>query len=63
MEMSQSQYYYNWEKCTMEKGDNFWPCNTVKNGIAVQWHIRFHAENIGLVTTCSATECSVISDL
>ena len=47
----------------MEKGDNLWLCNTVKNGIAVQWHIRFHAENICLVTTCSATECSVISDL
>ena len=43
------------------KGVDMWLCNTVKNGVSVQCHIRYHAEKEFIVA--DSTEYSVISDL
>ena len=52
--------HYKCEECSVDKGD-VWLCNTVKDGVAIQCHIRYHAEKRFVLADSS--ECSVISDL
>jgi hypothetical protein len=59
------QTKYRREECSIEKGSDFWLCNTVKNidkqPKKIECHMRYHAEIES--TIMSSTECSVISDL
>ena len=56
---------YECEECTIEKGYDMWLCNTVRDGIAVECHIKYHAgtEFVLKSPPGSSTECSVVSDM
>ena len=62
---------YACEECSLEKGDDFWLCNSTKdvdgNVVVVDCHTAYHVEK-KLYTTTSpppvlTTESSVVSDL
>ena len=61
---------YMCEQCTMERGDDFWLCHSVKKvdgiHVAVDCHIAYHVDMKSYTATAppgSTTECSVVSDL
>jgi hypothetical protein len=60
---------YKCEKCTMEKGYDFWLCHTTKKVdglmIVVDCHTKYHVQNrlFETSTTGSATGSSVASGL
>ncbi|OEU07038.1 hypothetical protein FRACYDRAFT_252509 [Fragilariopsis cylindrus CCMP1102] len=62
---------YVCEECTMEKGSNFWLCNSTKevdgNLVVVDCHTAYHVDKKFYTTTAPppgiTTECCVVSDL
>ena len=60
---------YVCEECSLEKGIDFWLCNSTKdvdgNVVVVDCHTAYHVDMklYGTTATGSISECTVVSDL
>jgi hypothetical protein len=61
------QIRYRCEECSIDKGTDFWLCDTIKviggKNKTVNCHMRYHADMCLETTTGSATESAVDSEL